>query len=480
MQEMNRERTFTIREISTGIQRALASVFPEKVWVVGEIQGLDRARHGKHWYFQLCESADAGEVYRLSATLWKGIRDKLFGPGGKLRGVINVEEPLDGIKIRALCNLDFYPPYGKISLHVQDIDPAYTLGDLEAKRQALIEKLMKAGTLHRNRETDLAEVPLRLGLITSAGSAAYNDFMKELEHSGIGFHVMLCDARMQGEESIPTIRGAFAALLKQMPDALVLIRGGGSRLDLSWFDREELVQTLIRCPVPVITGIGHEIDVTVCEMAAHTGLKTPTAAAAFLVERIRDYLEAVHETGAELMRAAGELLGQEETSWRRQAERTVARVSLILADELGKLRDWPRRLAAQAGLLAAAARNRLSSLVGRLAAGAYTRRLENLRMDLARAGLNLGHAWNRRHQAETHRLDLMEERCRLLDPARTLERGYSLLRDKEGKAVKSVEALKASDPFTAVLRDGTISAHVDKIEKEEGHGQKEKRQLEIW
>ena len=273
---MGDEATYTIREVSEGIGRALKQAFSEKLWVVGEIQGLDRSKHGKHWYFQLCETDGDGELFRLSATIWNRTREKLFGAKGKLAGTIDAEQPLDGTKVRALCRLDFYAPYGKISLHVEDIDPTYTLGDLEAKRQALIEKLTKLGTLHNNAEQELEEVSLKLGLITSDGSAAYNDFMNELKNSGIGFSVALCDARMQGEETIPTVCAALATLERRGVAAIVIIRGGGSRLDLSWFDREEVVKGIVRCKIPVITGIGHEIDVTVSEMAAHTGLSRLT------------------------------------------------------------------------------------------------------------------------------------------------------------------------------------------------------------
>ena len=301
---MTTERTYTIAEVAKGISEAIGAAFPERIWVVGEVQGLDRNRHGRHWYFQLCETRGDGEVHRLSATLWSRVRERLFAPGGKLAGVMDLSGPLDGMKIRALCRLDFYPPYGKISLHVEDIDPAYTLGDLEARRQALLEKLRRTGALDRNKSKPLPEVPLRVGLVTSLGSAAYSDFMKELERSGLAFHVLVCDARMQGEETAGTVRAALRTLAALEPDLFVVVRGGGSRLDLSWFDREEVVTSVVKAPRPVITGIGHEIDVTVFEMAAHTGLKTPTAAAAFLVKRVREFLDRVHTLGAGVAEAA--------------------------------------------------------------------------------------------------------------------------------------------------------------------------------
>jgi exodeoxyribonuclease VII large subunit len=474
------EVTFTIREVSEGIALALKRAFSDKLWVVGEIQGLDRSKHGKHWYFQLCETDGDGEVFRLSATIWNRTRDRLFGPKGRLNGVIDAAQPLDGTKIRALCRLDFYAPYGKISLHVEDIDPTYTLGDLEARRQALIEKLTKLGTLHDNAGLELEEVPIRLGLITSDGSAAYNDFMNELKCSEIGFSVALCDARMQGEETVPTVRAALSTLERRGVDAIVIIRGGGSRLDLSWFDREEVVQEIVRCSKPVITGIGHEIDVTVSEMAAHTGLKTPTAAAAFLVERVKAYLDTVTELGRGVGRAALTRTGSEEMLFRNVAGRFVGGVKLMLAEAFALIRDAPRRLVQLAQLATERQGSALAGLAGRLVAGRHVRRFEDLRIELSEIVLRLSHVFRERTGKEGHRIDLWTERLRLLDPARTLDRGYALLRDERGKNVKSVDGLKKGDRFLAVISDGRVAATVEKTEKEENNGGKEKRQLEIW
>lgn len=477
---MGDEATYTIRELSEGIERALKQAFSEKLWVVGEIQGLDRSKHGKHWYFQLCETDGDGEVFRLSATIWNRTRDRLFGTKGKLAGIIDAEQPLDGTKIRALCRLDFYAPYGKISLHVEDIDPTYTLGDLEAKRQALIEKLTKLGTLHDNAERELEEVPMKLGLITSDGSAAYNDFMNELKNSGIGFDVALCDARMQGEEAIPTVCAALATLERRGVAAIVIIRGGGSRLDLSWFDREEVVQGIVRCKVPVITGIGHEIDVTVSEMAAHTGLKTPTAAAAFLVERVGTFLDTVTELGRGVGRAALREVETEELAFMNTAGRVVAGTKLMVAEAFALIRDAPRRLVHLAQMVTERQGAALAGMAGRLVAGRHIRRFEDLNVDLSKIVLRLSHGFSERSEKERHRLDLLTERLRLLDPSRTLDRGYALLRDKEGKTIKSVLELTKGDRFRAVMRDGRVAATVEKIEKEEINGGKEKRQLEIW
>ncbi|MHC4941395.1 MAG: exodeoxyribonuclease VII large subunit [Planctomycetota bacterium] len=477
---MNIEKTYSIQEVSQGIAWAIRDAFPEEFWVVGEIQGLDRSKHGKHWYFQLCETEGDGEVYRLSATLWNRTRSRLFGAKGKLRGIIDPDEALDGIKIRALCKMDFYAPYGKISLHVQDIDPAYTLGDLEAKRQALIEKLTGLGILHKNRELVLEEVPLRIGLITSEGSAAYNDFMNEVDESGIGFHIYLCDARMQGEETAGTVTAAFAALQALDPDAIVVIRGGGSRLDLSWFDREEVVMNIVDCACPVITGIGHEIDITVCEMAAHSGLKTPTAAAVFLTEKVRDYLGEVEETAAAVAKAALQVAAQEEMELKQCGLRLEAQARLSLAEAERLIQEAPRRLASAALLRLERESSGLAAAPAGIAAGKFLRRFEALGLELAKARLRLEHGWLRRRDREGQHLALLTERCRLLDPVQTVMRGYALLRDKNGKAVKSVESLALNDRFFATLRDGIIEAGVEGIKKEDAHGRKEKRQLEIW
>ena len=274
--------TLSISTLARRIRAALRSTFPGRVWVVGEAFELERNAHRKHWFFRLSEtSPEDGKQYALSAVLWAADVSRLFGPGGRLEGII---EPRDGIELRVLCDVDFYPPTGDLRLVVRDVDPAYTLGKLALEKQQLVERLTREGVLARQRQLVLSELPLRVGLITSENSAAYNDFVKELLGSGQAFQILFFDARMQGEETVRTVVRGLQVLVSEQVDAIALIRGGGSTTDLAWFDREEIARAIASLKVPVLTGIGHEIDNSVADLAAHTAFKTPTAVAAFLAE----------------------------------------------------------------------------------------------------------------------------------------------------------------------------------------------------
>jgi len=470
----------TISEVSAGIEDAIAGAFPRSVWVVGEIQGLDRNRHRGHWYFELCETNTDGATFRLGATIWKGIQKKLFGPGGRCTGVFDREAPMDGTKILALCKVDFYPPYGKVSLHVQDIDPEFTLGELEARRKALLERLQKEDLLDRNARHRLEEVPLRIGLITSADSAAYNDFIKEISDSGYGFTVLLCDARMQGDESLITVPAAFRALEAASPDLIALVRGGGSRLDLSWFDREEIVFPIVSCSVPVVTGIGHEIDVTLSQMVASEGKKTPTAAAVFITARVAAYLEHMLETGENLARAAARYTEHEEEVLARGAERIRLGCGASLRDSTAFLQNLGQRVSASLQRRVALETECLGRSVNRLVAGRHVARLAKTTLELERRCEWLSRTAIRTVEMSQQRLKLLQEKGRLLDPGNVIRRGFALLRAKTGAIVKGVAGLKKGDPLTIHLRDGKLGTEIKEINQEVPHGQEKGHQLEIW
>ncbi len=477
---MEKTDCFNISDVSRILREAVETVFPRKIWVVGEIQGLDRNRHGKHWYFSLSETMESGETYRLPATIWRGMREKLFGPRGRCAGVFDLSAPLDGTKIMALCQVDFYQPLGRVSLIVNDINPEFTLGDIEARRQALLEKLKKEGLLTRNQERPMPEVPFRIGLITSLGSAAYNDFMNELESSGYGFQVLACDARMQGEDSLLTVPRAFRSLEKLDPDVIVLIRGGGSRLDLSWFDREETVMAVVNSSVPVITGIGHEIDTTLCQAVAGVGLKTPTAAAAFVKERPRLFLDHLAGIAAKIAAGSAETMrcGEEAVGLALEKIRSSSLIAGLKAGSF--FRETVRQLSSLSLLRLGAEAGRVDLLRSRFAAGRPTAILGEHGLDLSRLPAMLQKAAASRMEKARHTLDLLGEKCRLLDPAAVVSRGYAVVRNESGVVIKDVKSTKAGEILSVLMRDGTLKADVKEIIEEVNHGEEEARQLEIW
>ena len=196
----------------------------------------------------------------------------------------------DGIKVRIYGYLDFYAPDGQIKLVMTGIDPRFTLGDLAQQRDQVMRRLVAGGLLDANRRTPLGRAPVHVGVVTSVGSAAWHDFHQELASSGLGFQLSVCDVRVQGDHAVAMVAAAIASLAARPLDAIVVIRGGGARNELSVFDAEPIALAIAASPVPVLTGLGHEVDRSIADEVAYASYKTPTACAQALVAMTATYL----------------------------------------------------------------------------------------------------------------------------------------------------------------------------------------------
>ena len=277
-----------VSELNQLIKDVIHAGFPQPLWICGEIQGFDRNRSKNHIFFELIEKDPDSKniIAKIGLVLFSGRKAHV---GDILKRSENAFALKDDIEVKFACSIDFYPPHGAIRLIVESIDPTYTLGKLAQEKQKLIALLKKKGTLDKNKQLELPLVPLRVGLVTADDSAAYNDFRSELHRSGFGFRVYMRNALMQGKSAEKDICKAIAELSKgKNLDAIVITRGGGSIADLSCFDSQMIAEKVAACPLPVLSGIGHEINMSITDMAAHTYAKTPTAIAQFLVNRVQE------------------------------------------------------------------------------------------------------------------------------------------------------------------------------------------------
>ncbi|MGQ0644680.1 MAG: exodeoxyribonuclease VII large subunit [Elusimicrobiota bacterium] len=436
------QETYTVSQVNKGVAAALAQSFPDAFWVSGEIQGYDRdagKAAGRRWgqvYFELVEKKDGADSVKagIKALMWGDAREAV------LRKLAAVSDKLflqDGLKVRFLCRVDFYWPRAGLQLKVEDVDPTFTLGDMERARRALLLSLREKGLLDKNKSLSFPAVPLRVGLITSEGSAAYHDFLEELKSSGYAFRVSFWDARTQGAETEENVcRGLLRLGRSPDVDVVVVARGGGSRSDLVWFDKEKIALAIARCPKPVLTGIGHDIDLSVADMVAHKNFKTPTAAAQFLAARARAFEEGLKACGAGVAEAARTRLAENRHALREN------------------LRAW--QYASQT--LAARFRGELAQC-GRDFFHGARRQLHLRRERLSRSPERLAGASAGLLRACAERLDSVRRECALKDPRRLLERGYCLL-VSDGKIVKSVDQTDPGRDLEARLRDGVLSARV--------------------
>ncbi len=450
------EATFSVTELADAIGNALRASFRDEVWVRGEIRDLSRARSG-HVYFTLTEPGSGGNgganlSVMLSSRTKGSVNTTLTNAGGGVR--MN-----DGTDVRIRGRLDWYAPRGQLQLRMTAIDPAYTLGQLEMARAELLARLTEEGLLRANATRHLPLAPLRVGLVTSEGSAAEADFLDELRRSGFAFQVLRADSRVQGADAPRSIAAAIRRLATHRLDALAVIRGGGARTDLAAFDDEAVARAVAACPVPVLTGIGHEVDTSVADEVAHTSAKTPTACAQLLVARV------------------AELVGRLDGTWAAIATRAVRDV--VHHDE--RLIGQARHLSRSAMVALDRGATRLDGVVQRSRRGSHAaldtagRRLDGHRGRITgaarshlRAAEVLVAAGERRvsHRApkavaDAERvLGAVEARLRALDPERTMARGWSITRGPDGRVVRSAGDVAPGDELTTIVVGGELRSQV--------------------
>ena len=405
------ERTWGVGELSARITRALASAFPAEVWVRGEIDGFKPPNRGGHQYFSICErNSRRGPVSTLNVTLLDKDRRRIerelaAWPDFRLR---------DGLEIRVRARVQMM--FGRLSLLVSAIDPAHTLGRLAADRERVRAALVADGLLEANRRIPLPLVPLHLGIVTSDGSAACEDVLGELRNSGIGFRVTIADAQVQGANADLSILRALHRLTAVGPEVILLVRGGGARTDLATFDSERLARVIAAQTVPVLAGIGHEIDTSIVDEVAHQSFKTPTATAAFVVDRVRTAFVRAESAWSAIARAATDDLVAAE-------ERVAARAGRLVGTATAAAGRAAERIDARSARVASLARGRLREV--------------------------------------SARVDVYAARSAAADPTRLLARGWSLTRTADGRLVRSVTDVAAGTGLVTTLADGEVHSTVE-------------------
>lgn len=450
-------RTWSVTELCEGIVDALAESFPDQLWIRGEIHGYRVSPQG-HVYFELVEvdGDRPQQAAKLGVTLFRGPKR---GVDAVLRRVGGLELA-DGLDVRIRATVSYYPPQGRVQLLMNAIDPRHTLGKMAADREMTLRRLAADGLLEANGRLELSELPLRIGLITSDGSAAANDVLDELDRSGFAFRVRLADARVQGVDAPASMLAAFDALGSVADlDVIAIVRGGGARTDLMAFDDEQVARRIASYPVPVLTGIGHEIDRSVADEVAHTALKTPTAVGALLVERVRSATIRLETRFAEICAAA-------TRSVHTHALRLDTRTRHLAHLSVGTLGAASER----ADHIEAAIRRRSHQALARTGAtltrhgarvDALTRmRLRGAEAELAAAQRRLADRGPRAVGRAERRMHSIESVVRAVHPQRTLARGFSLTRTETGELLRDAEQAPPGTSIVTTLHEGEVTSSV--------------------
>lgn len=412
---------FSLRQLNLMVRDAIETVLPDEYWVEAELS--ECRENSGHCYMELIEKDDRSNtpVARASAKCWRQTWGMVKPYFERVTG-----QPLRaGMKVLLQVYAQYHEAYG-FSWIVSDIDPTYTIGDMARKRQEIIRQLKEEGVFDLQRELRLPTFAKRIAVISAESAAGYGDFCRQLEDNDYGFHfeVTLFPAIMQGEQVEQSIISALNKIYAIVPvgsptglpsfDCVVILRGGGATADLSGFDTLALAENVAQFPLPIITGIGHDRDESILDMVSHTRVKTPTAAAAFLIDHLRRVWERITDAESFISQYVSERL-------RYQQQHVNQLATLIPTLALRKLSD---------------SRHRIDMIEGRLPV-AIERRLTD----------------------QKHRIERLSILLQGFDPQLLLKRGYSITLHN-GRAVRDPKQLKAGDEIETRVEKGTIRSKV--------------------
>lgn len=400
--------TLTVAELLARVQQVVVAEFPTPVWVRGEVSGYRRTSGGAA-FFRLADPEVDEVALDVSA------RGRVMSEIERVLGDTGLGGLRDGVEIRVKGTLGVERRNSVLRLSLLEIDPAFTAGRLAIERAEVIRKMTADGSLAANGALPLPLVPLRIGLVTSRGTAAHGDFTDQLRRSRYRFSVKTVHTTVQGETAPDRVASALARFTPGMVDVVALIRGGGSKLDLSVFDTETVARAVANTPVPVVTGIGHDMDRTVADDAAAVAEKTPSAAGEWLVGRVKDFADRIDRARAHI---------------RREGQNALLRHQHLLG-----------RAAAD------------------IAGGATT--LRRQRDHLNRLGDDIARASRQVLTGQRQLLTSLGEWFSAIDLDQTLRRGFAIVTNEAARTViKSVTQVSPGDRLSIRLADGTVLVQV--------------------
>lgn len=428
-------------------------------WVIAELS--DVSERGGHCYMELVEKDDRGvTIARLRGTIWaNNFAYKIKPKFEQITG----QKFKSGLKVMLFGSASFHEQYG-LSFNITDVDPSFTIGDMERIRREIIETLTREGVVNCNRMLQMPRVPQRIAIISAKGAAGYGDFMNQLQSNPVGFkfYTHLFEATMQGETTSKSVIKALndIEMTIDLWDCVVIIRGGGATSDLNGFDNLELARRVAMFALPVVVGIGHERDRTVLDDIANVRVKTPTAAAEWLIMCAQQTLDQALALANQVARYV-----KDRTSGAsKQLSHIEGTIPIIAKQQIIKSKS---NLAAIASALPYMTKNRILSANRTI--DALARDVQHsaiVKISAAQTYLKtmsdaLANAAPKAIANQDKRLKALENIVEALSPQKTLRRGFSLTK-VNGKTVKSIDQLADNDVITTYLADGEITSVVNK------------------
>ncbi len=453
--------SLSLSQLCSNVQNTIQASFTKTYWVTAEIGELKVNRTG-HCYLELIEKKSSNDRVeaRIRATIWANIY-RMMKPYFE-----TTTHHLFEAGIKALFNVtvEYHKIYG-LSLNIRDVDPTYTMGDMARKRKEIIQRLQAEGVMNMNRELPFPELANKVAVVSSSSAAGYGDFVNQLNNNPYGykFYVKLFEASMQGDDAEKSIVDALDKINRYdgFFDVLVIARGGGATVDLASFDSYWMAFNVSQFPIPVITGIGHDRDETVLDMVACKSVKTPTAAADFLIERMYDadiYLTSLEDAFTENVNAR---LQYQKSQLDNINQKVYRKVNELMNDHKMFLLKTAQALKHSARKSIHNNKNILSH---------KTIQLEHEKVSVLTKNRQKIEMFSYRNKgvvesflkAQNQKLSYYKKSAEYLDPSRILKRGYSITRI-DGKVIHSLRDVGLKDEIITILSEGEMKSKVTDI-----------------
>ena len=464
-ENVNSRKVYSLIEVTLSIQKTIADRYKSSFWVKAEMNKLNHYSHSGHCYPDLVEKSEGKVIAQMRANLWKSDFERINHSFKKI-----LKEPLkDGIKILFCATISFDPSHG-LSLRIIDIDPSFSLGELEREKLETLERLKKEGIFQSNKLLKLPMLPQRIAIISVETSKGYSDFLKVIESNpwGYKFFMFLFPSLLQGERSVNSIRSQLRQIRKVIRhfDAVAIIRGGGGDVGLSSYNNYQLASEIARFPIPVLTGIGHSTNETVAEMVSFKNAITPTELADFLIQKFHDFSEPLKKGESIIVDRARRIMTDEKALFSHVIKHFFSAAKTSLRSNSAELSRCGNSVLQQSRFVIKSRSEMLTYSMRDLARSVFAlvsnkgTESEGLIREIKKVSAK--YLFERR-DALRH----VEKHVNSLDTVNILKRGFSIAMHN-GKVLKSHSAVSEGDVVTTVLVDGVVESKVINAVKSDG------------
>lgn len=459
---VNDKQVFSLLEVTKSIQKTLADRYKSSFWVKAEMNKLNFYSHSGHCYPELVEKKDGKVIVQIKSCLWKDNFNRINNNFQKI-----LKEPLkDGIKILFQAKITFEPAHG-LSLTIMDIDPSYTLGDLEKEKQDTINQLKKEGIFDRNRTLKFPLLPQRVAIISVETSKGYVDFLKVIETNpwNYNFFHILFPAILQGDKAVKDIIHQLNRIKTVIShfDVVAIIRGGGGDVGLSCYNNYQLAKEIALFPIPVITGIGHATNETVSEMISFSNAITPTKLAEYLLQKFHNFSVPIIEAEKKIIDKSRRLLSEEKTKFQSEIKLFRSVTENILIINHNEVKSVSKSLLQHAQFIFKNEKQRIKNLAVIIRKDIYAQ-LNQFKLLIFQLKEKLHVQSGLKFKSSLLELNNLEKNIANMSPENVLKRGYSITL-LNGKAIKSITDVKKGDTINTTIFEGSIISIVNSTNK---------------